>query len=141
VIDDPGPVDGDDPGDAMPGLTVPPVPEVSTAARVAEIIAHWFEQAVTGARRVISKPGTVWTDQPCSLAHIHRYHRSGEWVPPGHPWQVFMRWEGQAFGHTIGTAGPAIGYAFAWWTKRQIHFWPPVIIAAIVALAAWAASR
>lgn len=115
----------------MPGLTVTPQDVVAVTLR------HWAGMVTASARKSMSQPGTVLTDEPPSIAHIAAYYRASAWVPDHHEAE-WLRAAGRAYGYAVGIPVVAFLYGLAWLFARPVRIGLVLLVAGAVTIAALA---
>lgn len=115
----------------MPGLAVTPQDVVAVTLR------HWAGMVTASARKSMSQPGTVLTDEPPSIAHIAAYYRASAWVPDHHEAE-WLRAAGRAYGYCVGIPAVAFLYGLAWLFARPVRIGLVLLVAGAVTIAALA---
>lgn len=121
---------GSDGGPGPAGGGLPPVmlgPRRSAAQRVLDMLSHWARRACQSALQTVTNPRGPYHAQPESLAAHDEYRRSRAWVPDGHEGR-FLGPLGGFYHHTLGRAGMASGYLWAWLWARPLR----IFLAAVV---------
>jgi hypothetical protein len=131
--DDP-PADAD--GDTVPEVTLPGR-QMTVTERVTSALRHWWTLAVASCRATFTKPGTIYTDQPPSIAHHVAYYRATPWVPDGHRDRSLLVAQGRAYGFSVGLLLVALGYSIAWIGARQLRLLIALLLVGAVILTAW----
>jgi hypothetical protein len=136
VVDTPAadlPADADD--DTVPELTLPGR-QMTVTERATSALRHWWTLAVASCRATFTKPGTVYTDQPPSIAHHVAYYRAAPWVPEGHRDRSLLVVQGRAYGFSLGLLLVALGYSIAWIGARQLRLYIACLLVGVVVLTA-----
>lgn len=115
----------------MPGLTV-------TRGDIAAVaVRHWASMIAASARKTMTHPGTVITDEPPSIAHLLAYYRAAAWVPDKASAEA-LAFAGRAYGYCVGIPLTALFYSLAWLFARPARIGLVLIAASAVTIAALA---
>jgi hypothetical protein len=123
----------DAPADAVAEVTLPGR-SMTVTERVTSALRHWWTLAVVSSRTTFTKPGTVYTDSPPSIAHHVAYYRAAPWVPDGHRDRSVLVAEGRAYGFSLGLLLVALGYSIAWIGARQLRLLIALLLVGVVVL-------
>ena len=110
---------------------------MSRMHRAASNASHNAGLIWAGVSRRYSRPGTVWTDPPESLAEHVAYHlaKPAPWVPDDGQPHTFATIEGRVWGMTFGLLWVSVFAGIRWVGGRQSRALVTLLVLGIIALA------